>query len=151
MIALIRRRRILGVLQVAVLAVFLLAGCGEAANTGDNYVLTVTASRSSGTGNLDITIEDEFAVAVLASVAAAPTPAGVSYTGTVDFSLPFTASVSVTGLAMGAGETMTVAITYTENSYNPPVTRTIDSHTVTNTGAAGSNVTSTKPFALPLD
>ena len=143
--------RALGFLLLSALAASLLLGCGGAANTTDSYVLTVTATRSSGAGNFDITIEDEVTAAVLSSLAADPTPAEVSHTGTADFSVPVTVSVTVTGVAMAAGETMTITITHTDNSYQPPVTRTIESYTVTNTGAAGSDVTSTKPLVLPID
>ncbi len=136
---------------VIFLLVLVLAGCGEAGTTSDTYVLSVTASRSSGAGTLDITIQDEAAPAVLASLTGAPTPAGVSYTGTLDFSSPGTTSVTVTGLAMGAGETMTITITYTDESYDPPVTRTISNETVTFVAGGGPDLTYTKLLVLPIE
>ena len=144
----IPRRLYAAVIVVVTLAV---AGCGEAGNTSDTYVLSVTASRGGGAGNIDITLRDEVAIAVLASVAATPTPAGVSYTGTLDFSSPGTTSVVVTGLAMGAGETMTTTITYTDNSYDPPVSRTISNETVTFTPGGGPDLTYTKLLVLPIE
>ncbi len=146
-------RRLAAALKLSTVVGFavLFGACGAMGSTSETYDFAATATRSSGAGTFDVTLTDEVTTTVLVSAVGAATPASVSFAGTIDYTTTQTVSVVVTGNAMAAGESMTVTVTYTDNSYDPPVTRTVDSYTVANTGAGGSNITSEKPFVLPID
>lgn len=128
-----------------------LMGCTEAGQTAtDTYVLTVTATGGPA-GGFDIVIRDEEALTDLVAVAGQASPASQSVTGTIDFSAYGTFSVQVTGNGVADGQTITVTVTYTENSFVPPVTRTIDATTLANTAGVAADLDYVLPIALPLD
>ena len=128
----------------------LFAGCNTATgNVSDTFALGVDVTGNAGTG-IAITITDESGPTLLVNDAGITTlPVSRETTDTVDFSISRTFTVAVSGTAIPAGESFSVTVTYTENSYFEPITRTVDEMTKTNSTAGAANLDYTFPLVVP--
>ena len=128
----------------------LLAGCSAASgNASDTFVLGVEVTGSAGAG-IDITITDESGPTLLINdTGITALPVTREAAGNVDFSTAGVFTVAVSGTNIPAGESFSVTVTYTENSYLAPFTQTLDETTVPNSTAGAANLEYLFPLVAP--
>lgn len=113
------------------------------------YTLSVTVSGDAGTG-VSVTVTDETAGAVLTSSGPVTTlPRTTQHAGLFSAGTLSIVSVQVDATGVPAAGNLLIAVTMTDESYDPPVTLTLDEYTLINGASAAADVGYLELFVLP--
>lgn len=140
-------RRVL--LLAAAAAGLLLGSCLAVVDPpAEAYTLGVTVSGDAGTG-VSVTVTDETAGAVLTSSGPVTSlPSTTQHAGLFTAGTPSIVSVQVDATGVPAAGSLLITVTIADESYDPPVTLTLDEYTLINGASAAADLRYLELFVL---